>query len=380
MSAHSSPRPSESLKAITLPPELLSEIVLFALPSSDPSHFSASTYQQRITLLSNLSLLSRGFRSIADPILYSIFWGRNKRQLQAFIDAVNEKQNADQVRRLILAFDTGIVPKNQVLLAAETLTNVEELTLGEMKLGDLSAINGFSNVRSLTLSEVQHNENTCFTLPSLKELTIGRGCAIEMSKVGDENAPNLSALALRRRTRLGDWYPSLASTTPWNLDAFVLDWSSNYTWSGSLPNVLVDCELPSSSDFAYNYEMNSVKRSGVQHLRIYSPPSPYVYSPESNLRAIIKLVCDKPKPLETLILSPAFDLYSPPPLPYLNKTYESNELAKKLEEECLARDTELIFEEEPDRKFDSGVSKAFVKKMERLARARQDAEQQEKEE
>jgi hypothetical protein len=134
------------MNSLALPTELVTDILLSALPSRDPSHFTSSTYQSRITLLSNFSLACHAFKDIAEPILYSVFWARNKRQLEGFLESVESKDNAAQVHRLILAYDQGAaVSKALVMLSAKTLTHVKELFLGEMSLGDLRALNDFQS-------------------------------------------------------------------------------------------------------------------------------------------------------------------------------------------------------------------------------------------
>lgn len=227
------------------------------------------------------------------------------------------------------------------------------------------------------LEEVDHKTRSSFTLPLLKELTIGRHCSIELSEIKDENAPNLSALALERKTRLDAWYPRLSSFTPWNLDVFVLDWRFDYNWPESLPNVLVNFKF---SYYAGN-ETRSVLRSGVEHIRLCSTSIPNDYTHVLDLEGILKIVREKSKPLQTLILPPMFDIESFPSVSVPNKNFmnRSRQLAQELVGDCLARKIELIFEEQPGR-FDSRISKAFVRKMERLARARQEAEQQQEEE
>ncbi|GAA5953358.1 hypothetical protein JCM3765_005014 [Sporobolomyces pararoseus] len=363
---------------VSLPPELLSEILLLALPHSDPSYFSESSYRTRLSLLSNFALVSRLFKGIADPILYSIFWARNPRQLQSFIAAIEYKENAQDVKRLVLYFPSmgaNSISQAQVLLAAKTLPHVKQLSLYNASIEDLSVLNKFSELESLVLEEVDHKTRSCFILPSLKQLTVRKHCSIELSEIKDENAPNLSALALQRKTKLGDWYPPLSSTTPWNLDAFVLDWNWAYNWQGDLPNVLVDILF---TGYRSEFETTSIIRSGIRHMRVCYFSSAYYNSYEQDLVNILQIVREKPRALQTLILPPRLASKR-----LSNAKAQSRDkvktLAAELVEECMARNIELIFEKSPG-KLDSRVSKAFLEKMERLARARREAEQGEEEE
>lgn len=382
----------------SLPPELLSEILLFALPSPDPHHFSASTYQERVDLLSEFSLVSRTFRNVADPILYSTFWARNSRQLKSFLRSVKGKGIANRVHRLVLGFDRGQISKSQVVSAAKVLTSVNELSLSNVELEDVTILNRFTGeplhsspqrnedsltsllsvcakeLRSLTLDKVSHNSKTFFTLPHLKDLTVGQKCAIDLSKMEDQNAPQLSALALRRKTNLKAWTPSLSSTTPWNLQAFVLDWDESYRWNSPLPNVLVNLHL---EDGHYADAIPSILGSGVLHLRIYLGPLPLHL--DSHLNGIRNFVQNNSTPLETLFV-PSYldpDCFSSASRPEDETMVETAQklknLAEQVVDECVARKIDLIFEDQPDGKFDSDVSKAFLRKME-VAKSQREAQ------
>ncbi|GAA5975247.1 hypothetical protein JCM5350_000204 [Sporobolomyces pararoseus] len=356
----------------SLPPELVSEILLFALPSPDPHTFSASTYQERVDLLSEFSLVSRTFRNVADPILYSTFWARNSRQLKSFLRSVKAKGIANRVHRLVLGFDRGQISKSQVVSAAKVLTSINELSLSNVKLEDVTVLNRFKELQSLTLDKVSHNSKTFFTLPHLKDLTVGQKCAIDLSTMEDQHAPQLSALALRRKTNLKAWTPSLSSTTPWNLQAFVLDWDESYRWNSPLPNVLVNLHL---EDGHYADAIPSILGSGVLHLRIYLGPLPLHL--DSHLNGIRNFVQNNSTPLETLFV-PSYldpDCFSSASRPEDETMVETAQklknLAEQVVDECVARKIDLIFEDQPDGKFDSDVSKAFLRKMEVAKRQRE---------
>jgi hypothetical protein len=218
------------------------------------------------------------------------------------------------------------------------------------------------------MQDVDNKAISSFTLPRLKNLTVGVRCAIELSNMKDKNAPRFSALALRRKTALRGWYPSLSSTSPWNLDGFVVDWYSWYEWQEPLPCVLVNYET--GSYYASARLPPSLARSGVQHLRLYSawPYSPYQFV--QLLEDITEAIRNKPNRLETLILASFLDPSSFSLSFFYDILGQAQLASKKLSEECLARDVELIYEEQPDRHFDSDISKAFMDKMKRLAQAR----------
>lgn len=126
----------------TLPTELIIKVLL-ALPSSPSSRFVSSTYQDRVSSLSNFSLASHAFDQIAEPHLYSTFWAKNKRQFDAFLQAVESKQNAHHVQRLVIDGSRGNIPQKRVSKAAKTLTSLKELSLYMLSLGKLTKLNGF---------------------------------------------------------------------------------------------------------------------------------------------------------------------------------------------------------------------------------------------
>ncbi|GAA5892327.1 uncharacterized protein JCM6883_007320 [Sporobolomyces salmoneus] len=349
----------------SLPTELVAEILHLTLPSPPSSRFDSDTYQGRVSLLSSFSLASHAFNQIAEPLLYATFWARNKRQFDAFIEAVEAKQNAHLVHQLVLDGSRGGIPQTRVLKAAETLTSVTELSLYMLSLGNLNKLDGFHKLESLVLEDVSHGERTVFTLPSLRDLTVGRYCSIELSCITDENAPQLSALALRRRTNVNEWYPTFSSTTPWNLDAFLLEWYHSYRSDQRFPNVLANIAL---HHVRYAWQHSPIITCGVVHFRLcdYSE-EPMDTSDIDTLIAFVRLKSAALHRLETLILPLQFE-------PDFCSDQEVREKLKTLSDECVANGVDLIYEEGSDGKFNSDVSKAFVEKMQRLARARQQVE------
>ncbi|GAA5975244.1 hypothetical protein JCM5350_000203 [Sporobolomyces pararoseus] len=282
---------------------------------------------------------------------------RNSRQFRALVETVKSKQNAHQVRRLVLCYSKGTVPKYQVATAAKIFTSIRELSLYHMKLDDLTVLNGFQDLETLTLEYVRQAKMTFFTLPHLRHFTIGHRCELDLAWMKDENAPQLEALALRRPTKLDGWNPSLSSTTPWNLTVLNLDWYTSYQWTDSLPNVLVNID---------SLDAHLLLPSGVQHARITSNSR---YAEESY---VSKLVLDKPVPLETLILPTRFKPLTPPTS---TKSY-----LWRIVRGCQQRGIELFYEESPNWELDSDVSKAFIGKMKRLKLARQEDQHLEEEE
>ncbi|GAA5892445.1 uncharacterized protein JCM6883_007360 [Sporobolomyces salmoneus] len=358
----------------SLPTELYTEILQLALPSSSSSRFDSSTYQERVSFLSNFSLACRAFQQVADPFLYATFWARNKRQFDAFVEAVESKGNSHLVRQLVIDGSKGGIPSNRVPKAAKLLTEVQKLSLFDLELSNLKLLNGYRKLESLTLEGIRHRVTDVFTLPSLQELTVGHKCSIDLSLVTDKRAPQLTSLALRGRTDLYGWEPTLSSHTPWNLDAFVLDWYSRYEWhttpNQSFPNVLFNLFL----DDLIGRPRRGIVANGFQHFQHFRFFSHEVNTLEAEL--LIRLIRDKSSAthqLETLILPLHWN-------PDFHSDREVREKSKTLSDECVAAGVDLIYEEESDGKFNSNVSQAFVEKMQRLARVRQQAEAAQSEE
>ena len=67
----------------SLPPELLHQIIESTVPHS----FHTTTYDDRQRTLSSLSLVSKRFRAIAQPLLYEVVWISALRTIQRFESA-----------------------------------------------------------------------------------------------------------------------------------------------------------------------------------------------------------------------------------------------------------------------------------------------------
>ncbi|GAA5892984.1 uncharacterized protein JCM6883_007532 [Sporobolomyces salmoneus] len=339
---------------LSLPTELITGILLLSLPSPSSSRFVSSTYQDRVSLLSTFSLICHAFHEIVEPLLYSTFWARNERQFDAFIEAVESKQNAHLVQRVVLDGSMGGISESRVSRAATILTEVQELSLHDLSLGNLNKLNGFQKLEVLILETVSHGEKDVFTLPSLRQLTVGYDCIIDLSLITDATAPRLSGLALRRFSDL-DVYP-FTSNTAGNLH--ITYWIDE-VMSGGPRRSLVD--------------------SGFRHFRFYRlfEPAPL----EDAIDSLIVFVCEKSSVafrLDTLLLPPPFDPESHDlQSEHLQKRREK---AQELIDKCIANGVDLILEEGTDGRYNSDVSEAFLEKMERLARARQQTEIAETEE
>ncbi|GAA5902768.1 uncharacterized protein JCM6883_007235 [Sporobolomyces salmoneus] len=356
----------------TLPTELVTEILRLSLPSP-LSRFVSSTYQDRVSLLSNFSLACHAFNQIAEPFLYSFFWARNVRQFDAFIEAVHSRNNAHRVERLIIDGRSGGFPLTRAWVAADALTSVKELSLYQVSLTHLKVLNGFTKLEYLTLERVSHGKTNVFTIPSLRQLTVGHKCDIDLKLMNYDNAPQLTGLALRHKTNLGDWNPGLSTNTPWGLNALVLDWYKKYGRDPSqrFPNVLINI---SSSDLYIDW--SEIFHSGFVHFR-----TPDFELIPFNIKLLVEFVRKKSGAihrLETLIVPPRFG----PDFESLNDEVwrGMHGMLKILSDKCIAKGVDLIYEDALDHVFDSDVSKAFLEKMERLARARQEAETSRKEE
>jgi hypothetical protein len=89
----------------SLPPELLRDIIEATVPHS----FHSNTYKSRQRTLRSLSLVSKLFRSIAQPLLYQIIWVRSL-QIKRLLSGIDEgggggNRRSNRIRCVVLELD-----------------------------------------------------------------------------------------------------------------------------------------------------------------------------------------------------------------------------------------------------------------------------------
>ncbi|GAA6035853.1 hypothetical protein JCM8097_005738 [Rhodosporidiobolus ruineniae] len=182
-----------------LPPELISDILLFAVA---PPPLDRSLHYTRQRTLRAFALTSKQFYAVARPLLYehvAVRWKRDLRRLEGD-DRERRRSEVKSVAAQLSAFKDGVSAR-EALEAARTLPELEEIRLGGMaeRVG-LFSLQLCSKLRHLVLSQV-HLADCYLRLPSLQSLSLD-SVRIEADLLDDllsgPATPALSALAINR--------------------------------------------------------------------------------------------------------------------------------------------------------------------------------------
>ena len=82
----------------SLPTELVRQII----ESSVPSTFDSTTYSFRRSTLRSLCLVSRRFRSIAQPLLFEIIWIKSPKELDDTFEAFHAQQGCRNMMQTVI--------------------------------------------------------------------------------------------------------------------------------------------------------------------------------------------------------------------------------------------------------------------------------------
>jgi len=139
----------------SLPTELLREIITAAVPHT----FHSTTYQDRQRTLCSISLVSKLFCSIAQPLLLEIVYVKSVRQLETLPPSIDEGGGGAYGNKVIVSAvislkdNIDFLPEN-VGAGFRAVKNVEILTLDGNYQGrvDLSLIGSFKSMLAPTLA------------------------------------------------------------------------------------------------------------------------------------------------------------------------------------------------------------------------------------
>ncbi|GAA5894716.1 uncharacterized protein JCM6883_002188 [Sporobolomyces salmoneus] len=115
----------------TLPPELLREIIESTVPHS----FHSSTYRTRQNTLCALSLVSKRFRAIAQPLLLEIVWINSMRNPDRFLAGSgggggrNQKQFTYVKQALLTSGSSRLLWSEESRKLKEMLSSVTALSM-----------------------------------------------------------------------------------------------------------------------------------------------------------------------------------------------------------------------------------------------------------
>ncbi|GAA5972113.1 hypothetical protein JCM3765_003424 [Sporobolomyces pararoseus] len=185
----------------SLPPELVHQIIVSTVPHT----FHTTTYKDRQNILCHLSLVSRLFHSIAQPLLLEIIWVKSLRQVKLL--PLKEDGEGGNGRKDVVRWAVIEIPKVKSADASqeefeETLrkfSSVANLTLSNSshKVYDLEILELFHNLGSLHLSGQFRSLSPTQSILHIHSLTLCRGFdKLYASLLDPATVPNLRAFAL----------------------------------------------------------------------------------------------------------------------------------------------------------------------------------------
>ncbi|GAA5953474.1 hypothetical protein JCM3765_005047 [Sporobolomyces pararoseus] len=321
----------------SLPPELVHQII----ESTVPHTFHTTTYKDRQNALCRLSLVSRQFRSIAQPLLLEIAWIDSDDQLNQIVD----DHGKVVTNELVFVVRSSISPDwICVLGGAQNLRSLKLRSHG-VKVIDVGVLSLCKNLVNLQLSGYDFNASSLGELPSLQSLSLDYTSAPRVPELLDpRRVPALRALGLRsidqpnelddlRSTRIEKLLPQLDALCV-KVDLHEL--AKDTLLANFEPRTLVTI-------YAHDERLSSVAESlsTIQHLRIEVIAPLVGHDRLGAIQALLQ-ICktdqqSKPRQLRSLYLDPGVR-------PVSSDTEKTHEEFAKLEEECRETGVDLVFE------------------------------------
>ncbi|GAA5899899.1 uncharacterized protein JCM6883_006028 [Sporobolomyces salmoneus] len=365
-----------------LPAELLRDIIESTVPHS----FHSTTYQERQSTLYSLSLVSRQFRAIAQPLLCEIASIETDDELELFVD---EQDDFGGLRELVLQENVSVAVAEHLL---GKCTNLRSLLIARDEMMDpinpgvlaqpSSEAPGFvvssrseDYAEALHLSElvnlqIEHGHDSCIGGPftSLRSLTFDWRSlhSVLPSLLEPEVLPSLRALGMRGMSDHNEHLQhlnrtGLARLLP-QLEAIVVDGAfyrlvANGLLSGYSHRILVDID---AAVLDIHESISSL--ASAHHLRVFIPLDPwdsrYGFRGLKRLRKLIN-VCEESK--TSSLNSIYLDLAAHPSR--LNSVRMIAEI-EKLMKDCKRAGIELVFDTEP-KDQDNYISNEFWERQRR---------------
>ncbi|GAA5953510.1 hypothetical protein JCM3765_005059 [Sporobolomyces pararoseus] len=252
----------------SLPPELVHQVI----ESTVPHTFHTTTYKDRQRTLCRLSLVSRQFRSIAQPLLLEIAWIKR-----------------DDKLKLVLGDDGKVVPDELVLvMGAGCLSsiaigdwvggaqNLRSLRLRShcLQVIDLGALSLCKNLVNLRLCGRYFDAISLDVLPSLQVLDLDYGSAQRVQELLDpRKVPALKALGLEKLNQsreLDDLESTRIDKLLPQLDALCVELDLHEFAQDTLLVNLEPRTLFTISAYDERLSTAAESLSTIQHLRIES--------------------------------------------------------------------------------------------------------------
>ncbi|GAA5964882.1 hypothetical protein JCM3765_005811 [Sporobolomyces pararoseus] len=334
----------------SLPPELVHQII----ESTVPHTFHSSTYHERQSTLCRLSLVSKLFRSIAQPLLLEIIWVTSLQQISLLPlkeDGESGNGRKDAVRWAVIQ-----IPNDRLADASQEefertlrkFSSVANLTLSNSshKVYDLEILELFHNLASLHLSEESWSLSPSQSILHIHSLTLN-GVSDELfaSLLDTSTLPNLRAFALvdtewSSGSKLSAKLKPHAQLQQMSFDFTLWEESKDEYIDSKKDITLIDCHLKGLKR-VLNPQLQ------VAHLRVYdlhNPVSPGYNDcevPCKYLDDFAMALKENPRPpLQSLYLDTSLTPISTLP----------NDLRKSLEDIsliCQEREIEIVYEKIP---------------------------------
>ncbi|GAA5894667.1 uncharacterized protein JCM6883_002170 [Sporobolomyces salmoneus] len=159
----------------SLPPELVREIIEATVPHS----FHSTTYRTRQKTLRSISLVSKRFRAIAQPLLLEIVWLNSKRSRDFFCNGSGGGGRGMQerdcfVKQAILSQGLPVLSSGENRNLKQLLSSVTALSLYHIPDAtfSLSSLESLNHLTILCLANIDGDLPRSLTLPQLHSLTL----------------------------------------------------------------------------------------------------------------------------------------------------------------------------------------------------------------
>ncbi|GAA5975127.1 hypothetical protein JCM5350_000146 [Sporobolomyces pararoseus] len=320
----------------SLPPELVHQII----ESTVPHTFHTTTYKDRQDTLCRLSLVSRQFRSIAQPLLLEIARIKNDTQLN-----IIQRNGAKVVsRELVLSFD-GDLSSDSVDESLRLAQKLSSLTIRNTcdKIIDLGVLSSCTNLVNLQLSGRVSVATTLNQLPSLQSLSVDWQTLKTVPQILDpQKLPGLRILGLITVDDEYDWEnlqkTSILKLLPQlqalHLDVDLLQFSQGTSFSELAPPTLFDASVIRRLGPA-----NVARVSTIQDLRLNVQYRLRKHGKVDTLNAI-SLYVKSYQTLRSIYLDPEVQ-------PVESDDKETYDEFGKLVQKCREAGIDLVFESPP---------------------------------
>ncbi|GAA5893807.1 uncharacterized protein JCM6883_003643 [Sporobolomyces salmoneus] len=339
----------------SLPPELVRDII----ESTVPHTYHSTTYDARQATLCTLSLVSRQFRAIAQPLLFEIVDLKSEAQLKLLAEA---KDKTWRFKELIVS---GQVPSEavQALVGRQRglkTCNIERFSNCKEPSIDLSDLVQYPKLHNLQIGG-RYNCSIGGPILSLRSLTIDYQCqgSPVVNLLNPKVLPSLRALGLNwfedpeelrqlAKTNLSQLLPQLEAIVVHN-EFYLLAMTG--LLSGYAPRILADVYYDS------NFALDSTQLlASVHHLRILVSRRNWSFSASRQLSESIAAHRES----ETLSLKSLYlDLSLQPSRVETPDLCFSTLGVERVMGECKRSGIELVFEAQPENDEDSYISHEF---------------------